>query len=129
MNFNDKAEFDKLEDQAIDGILKYRDFPPAEYKYFDQLARLGVENRNGKDGNECLAEQDRLRRLYRAEREHKSFLYDVAKQMQENIKAGELKIVEIDKAQTTTEKLRAALEAIALMTGDETIVKRNITEP
>lgn len=45
-NFNDSQEFARLEDKAIDGQLDYNDFPPAEYKYFSKLARLGYNNRH-----------------------------------------------------------------------------------
>ena len=128
MNFDDETEFARLEDRAIDGLLKYSDFPPPEYKYFDQLARLGVDNRNGKDGAECVAEQDRLRRLYRADREQKSFFLNMAKQMQANIRAGQLKIIDVDKATTAHDKLCAALEAIGLMICDDTFVARNLKQ-
>lgn len=40
------ADFQALEDQAIDGLLDYDDYPPEEYRYFSKLARLGYNNRH-----------------------------------------------------------------------------------
>ena len=44
--FNDKETFAFLENEAIGGRLGYESFPPAEYKYFSQLAKLGWLNRH-----------------------------------------------------------------------------------
>lgn len=44
--FSDKKTFAFLENEAIDGRLDYESFPPAEYKYFSQLAKLGWLNRH-----------------------------------------------------------------------------------
>ena len=37
IDFTDMTVFEKLEDEAIDGVLNYDDFPPEEYKYFSKL--------------------------------------------------------------------------------------------
>lgn len=65
-NFKDKTEFARLEDKAIDGQLDYTDYPPAEYKYFSKLAKLGYNNRHkGWDMITCLKLQQELQSEYR----------------------------------------------------------------
>ena len=65
-NFKDKTEFARLEDKAIDGQLDYTDYPPAEYKYFSKLAKLGYNNRHkGRDMITCLKLQQELQSEYR----------------------------------------------------------------
>lgn len=65
INFNDRQQFERLEDMAIDGQLDYSDFPPEEYTYFSKLARLGYLNRHkGLDYDICIAQQKELREDY-----------------------------------------------------------------
>lgn len=64
-DFNNRQQFERLEDMAIDGQLDYSDFPPEEYTYFSKLARLGYLNRHkGLDYDICIAQQKELREDY-----------------------------------------------------------------
>lgn len=64
-HFKDKKVFARLEDMAIDGQLNYNDFPPAEYKYFSQLAKLGWLNRHkGWSPELCEMKQQEHRKEY-----------------------------------------------------------------
>ena len=66
-NFSNKDEFARLEDMAIDGQLNYSSFPPAEYCYFSQLARLGYFNRHkGWSKELCEIKQAEYRKEYQA---------------------------------------------------------------
>lgn len=66
-NFNNKEVFAGLEDKAIDGQLDYSGFPPAEYKYFSLLARLGYLNRHkGCTAELCEIKQAEHRKEYYA---------------------------------------------------------------
>ena len=59
IDFTDMTVFEKLEDEAIDGVLNYDNFPPEEYKYFSKLAKLGYNNRHkGLDVDICLKKQE-----------------------------------------------------------------------
>lgn len=69
IDFTDLSVFEKLEDEAIDGVLNYDDFPPEEYKYFSKLAKLGYCNRNkGWDIDICLKKQEEYRTDYSEEK-------------------------------------------------------------
>ena len=58
-----KQDFAKLEDDAIDGRLNYDNFPPAEYKYFSKLAKLGYNNRHkGWTAETCELKQEEYRK-------------------------------------------------------------------
>ena len=66
-NFTDKDTFARLEDKAIDGQLDYSAFPPAEYRYFSQLAKLGWLNRHkGWTTELCRLKQEEHRKAYLA---------------------------------------------------------------
>lgn len=65
-DFSNPQVFEQLEDKAIDGQLDYTDYPPAEYKYFSKLAKLGYNNRHkGWDMITCLKLQQELQSEYR----------------------------------------------------------------
>lgn len=65
--FSDKKTFAFLENEAIDGRLDYESFPPAEYKYFSQLAKLGWLNRHkGWSAELCEMKQQEHRKEYYA---------------------------------------------------------------
>lgn len=125
-DFKNPDVFADLEDKAIDGLLDYDNFPPCEYKYFSRLSKLGYTNRvKGWSVEICEAKQKEYRLQYRCERERQDFFREIAKKMQENIRAGEMKIIEVNKAQNRDEKLAAALEALGLITGNENFAKLN----
>lgn len=125
-DFKNPDVFADLEDKAIDGLLEYDNFPPCEYKYFSRLAKLGYMNRvKGWSVEICEAKQKEYRLQYRCEREKQDFFGTIAKKMQENIRAGEMKMIEVNKAQPRDEKLAAALEALGLITGNENFAKLN----
>jgi hypothetical protein len=125
-DFKNTDVFADLEDKAIDGLLDYDNFPPCEYKYFSRLSKLGYMNRvKGWSVEICEAKQKEYRLQYRCEREKQDFFGNIAKKMQANIRAGEMKMIEVNKAKTRDEKLTAALEALGLITGNENFAKLN----
>ena len=124
MDFKNKQTFAELEDKAIDGLLDYDSFPPCEYKYFSRLAKLGYLNRTkGRSVEICEAKQREYRLEYQRECGKRDFFGKIARQMQENIKVSQMKRIELRKAQTVDAKLTAALEVIALITCDETMIQ------
>lgn len=127
LDFKNADVFAECEDKAIDGLLDYDRFPPCEYKYFSRLAKLGYMNRvRGWSVEICEAKQREYRQEYERECSDCDFFGNIAKKMQANIKAGELKINEVNKAPTREEKLAAALEALGLIVGDESFAKFNL---
>lgn len=66
IHFSDPTLFGQLEDQAIDGLLEYDDFPPEEYRYFSKLSKLGYYNRHkGWTREVCELKQKELLQEYR----------------------------------------------------------------
>ena len=124
IDFSDKEVFAQLEDRAIDGVLNYDSFPPCEYKYFSQLAKVGYKNRHcGWSAEVCEDRQQMLRKVYADDKSRFERFYNMACVMQANIFAAEEKIIELRKTEGVYAKLIKACEVIGLMTGDETLVK------
>lgn len=120
INFNDEAQFAKLEDMAIDGQLNYEDFPPGEYKYFSKLAKLGYMNRHkGWSIEICLEKQQELKADYLQNKNESEKYLQLIKQRNNNIfKSSEL-VRKIYKSNSKEEILNYALQAIEKLT-DET---------
>lgn len=127
IKFNDPDVFAQLEENAIDGTLIYDSFPPEEYKYFSNLSKLGYNNRHkGWSAEICQEKQAEYKSEYQSELSHRNRFYMLSCKQQENIRQSEMLISRLNKEQSQEKKLKLALKAIALMTGDSGIVKRNI---
>lgn len=126
INFSDPSVFERLEDQAIDGALDYDEFPPAEYKYFSKLARLGYNNRHkGWSAEVCEHKQNELRTQYHAECElYKKHLNEMKRQNELRIKHSQA-VTAIYKASDMDEILDCALTALEAIT-DEPGLKARI---
>lgn len=118
-NFNDSQEFARLEDKAIDGQLDYSNFPPAEYKYFSKLAKLGYNNRHkGWDIKICLEWQELFRSDYTAEHNEYNRYYLLSKRIQDNIKLSADLVRKMYKSDCTDEIIRLALKTIECLTNE-----------
>ncbi len=118
-NFNDSQEFARLEDKAIDGQLDYNDFPPAEYKYFSKLARLGYNNRHkGWDIKICLEWQEKFKSDYKAERDDYDRYYLLSKRIQDNIMRSADLVRQMYKSDSREEIINLALKTIECLTNE-----------
>lgn len=118
-NFNDSQEFARLEDKAIDGQLDYNDFPPAEYKYFSKLARLGYNNRHkGWDIKICLEWQEKFKADYKAERDDYDRYYLLSKRIQDNIMLSADLVRQMYKSDSWEEIINLALKTIECLTNE-----------
>ena len=113
INFDDMAVFERLENEAIDGVIDYNDFPPTEYKYFSKLTRLGYNNRHkGWDIDICLEKQEEYRTDYGEEKAKELECYAWARKLNDNrIKAQEFK-AKMYKAKCKDEMLDFAIKII-----------------
>lgn len=120
IRFNDPAVFERLEDKAIDGVLDYSDFPPAEYKYFSKLSKVGYNNRvKGWAVAICERKQKELRADYARDKESAEIIMRRVKRCTEiNIKYGRA-ITAIYKAETAAQVYDNALTALELITGED----------
>lgn len=125
-DFNNPQVFEQLEDKAIDGQLDYTDYPPAEYKYFSKLAKLGYNNRHkGWDMITCLKLQQELQSEYRQYHDEGEEYLKLCMRIQDNIKkSADLVRKMYKQAATKDEMLSLALQTIELLTNENGFVKR-----
>ena len=125
-DFSNPQVFEQLEDKAIDGQLDYTDFPPAEYKYFSKLAKVGYNNRHkGWDMITCLKLQQELQSEYRQYHDEGEEYLSLCTRIQENIKkSADLVRKMYKQAATKDEMLSFALQTIELLTNENGFVKR-----
>lgn len=124
-NFNDSQEFARLEDKAIDGQLDYSDFPPAEYKYFSKLARLGYNNRHkGWDIKICLEWQEKIKSDYISERDDRDRYSLLSKRIQDNIKLSADLVRQIYKSDSAEEIVSLALKTTECLTNENGFERR-----
>nr|DAP28547.1 MAG TPA: hypothetical protein [Bacteriophage sp.] len=125
-DFSNPQVFEQLEDKAIDGQLDYTDYPPAEYKYFSKLAKLGYNNRHkGWDMITCLKLQQELQSEYRQYHDEGEEYLRLCTRIQDNIKkSADLVRKMYKQAATKDEMLSLALQTIELLTNENGFVKR-----
>lgn len=116
LDFNDKAVFARLEDEAIDGRLNYNGFPPEEYKYFSKLAKLGHLNRHkGWSAEICEKKQAEFKADYLKEKERSEYVLREMKRVNElRVRCGQA-VSAVYKAKTESElygNMVTALEAL-----------------
>ena len=124
-NFNNKEVFAGLEDKAIDGQLDYSRFPPAEYRYFSQLTKLGWLNRHkGWSKELCEQKQEEHRKQYAdACAERDEWLMHRKRINRNLVRTTELSR-RLNFAKTKSEALQAALELIEALAEEPNLAKR-----
>ena len=132
LDFNDKAVFARLEDEAIDGRLNYNGFPPEEYKYFSKLAKLGHMNRyKGWSVEICEKKQAEFKADYLKEKERSGFVLREMKRVNElRVKCGQA-VSAVYKAKTESElygNMVTALEALLDEPGLENRIRSKLGE-
>lgn len=125
IKFSDPDVFAQLEDQAIDGVLDYSDFPPEEYKYFSRLAKLGYMNRHkGWSAELCQAKQSELLDTYSEEKAKAKEHYALCRRLDDNRIQSEKYVTAMYKAKTKGEAFENALKAIELLIQEPGLVQR-----
>jgi hypothetical protein len=124
-NFTDKDTFARLEEKAIDGQLDYSAFPPAEYRYFSQLARLGYLNRHrGWTAQLCEIKQKEHRKAYDAAVAERDEWLNHARRIQRRL----IRTTELSRrlnfAKTRREALPLALELIEVLVEEPDLAER-----
>lgn len=129
VNFNNISaeEMRKLETEAWNGNLDYRDFPAPEYKFFDRVAEFGYRHRHEKIASELFRSDIQLaRRTYERDRTELNRSREVYAERQTAILKSDELLCLIEKTSDHSEKLRYALEALGLITGDTKLMERNL---
>ena len=119
IDFTDKDVFEKLEDEAIDGVLDYDNFPPEEYKYFSRLSKLGYMNRHkGWSVEICQAKQEELRTQYSKEKSTANQAYAWYGELHDNRIRGQELETAMYKAQSEEDMLTYAVKLIEKLLGE-----------
>ncbi len=126
-DFKNPEHFKALERQAYDGTIDISHFPPAAYRYFDQLRQIyyrykfdGLSKSDAEDAKRSILAH------YKEALSDYEYWQTAAAERQENIRrAGELLSL-IEKSTDTAEIAAYACEAISKMTGDARFYTRQI---
>lgn len=127
--FDDPAVWQELNKQCICGNLVYRNYPAAEYKYFDCLRLLYQDYKSGLIDKETASElKRRLYMEYTGTKKMESASLEIYGEYQDNIKKYNDLRIKINKAESNEDKLRYALEIVGAITNDGGFGKRNLKE-
>ena len=127
INFYDPAQFEQLEDRAIDGQLDYADYPPEEYQYFSRLSRLGYLNRHhGWSADLCEQKQEEYRERYYQHCEHRDARGDFFREQQAMLIQGTDLLRQLNTTQNELEALSLALRYIELVRGEESGLEKRV---
>lgn len=124
-NFNNPADFRKLEQMAYDMVIEIDDFPPAAYRYFDKLrnlyARYKYDNLSIQSAE--IEKKKLLSDYIKANEAYRNWC-EVYKAYQENIRKAGTLMSEIEKSEDIIQIADKACQVIGLMTGDEHFAER-----
>lgn len=125
INFKNSDDFAKCEKLAFKHQLDFREFPDAEYKYFDKLTALYDDYRAGRVSEQHARTE---KQKYKSDYESSSKIINdykaVYKAYQDNVKlAGEL-FVEIHKAGSRDERYSLMAKLIGILLNDTEFEKR-----
>ena len=126
-DFKNPEHFKALERQAYDGTIDISHFPPAAYRYFDQLRQIyyrykfdGLSKSDAEDAKRSILAH------YKEALSDYEYWKAAAADHQDNIRrAGELLSL-IEKSTDTAEIAVCACEVISKMTGDARLYTRQI---
>lgn len=124
-DFNDPEDFKKLEKMAYDVTIDISRFPPAAYRYFDQLRIIYAEYKYDNLPKEVAA--SRKAKIFSDYKETISAYEQwrsVYKAYQDNIRKAGTLMNDIEKSNTTEDIALLACEVIGIMTGDESFAPR-----
>lgn len=125
-DFNNPEDFRRLERLTYDGTLDYSDFPPPEYRYFSELRKIYHAFKFEGLSQEVAERQKKSLLIeYRRYLENFDYCRSVWKKYQDNIKVSEMLKTEIQKSHDIHDIAVTAVQAIGLMTHDESFIKTN----
>lgn len=124
-DFDNPADFKKLEQMAYDMTIDIDEFPPAAYRYFDKLRNLYARYKYDNLLKES-AEIEKKKLFTEYQREFKSGqrFREVYKTYQDNIRKAGTLLSDIEKSDNIADIAIKACRVIGLMTGDESFEKR-----
>lgn len=124
-DFNNPEDFKKLEKMAYDVTIDISEFPPAAYRYFDQLRIIYAEYKYDNLPKEVAA--NRKAKIYSDYKETISAYEQwcsVYKSYQDNVRKAGTLMNDIEKSDNAEDIAVLACEVIGIMTGDASFSKR-----
>ena len=124
-DFNNPEDFKKLEKMAYDVTIDISEFPPAAYRYFDQLRIIYAEYKYDNLPKEVAA--TRKAKIYSDYKETISAYEQwcsVYKSYQDNVRKAGTLINDIEKSDNAEDIAVLACEVIGIMTGDASFYPR-----
>lgn len=125
IDFKNSDDFAKCEKLSFKHQLDFREFPDAEYKYFDKLTALYDDYRAGRVSEQkAKTEKQKYKADYERSSRQVSDYQAVYRAYQDNVKlAGEL-YVKVHKAETRAEAYDLMSELIGILLNDTEFAKR-----
>lgn len=124
-DFNNPEDFKKLEKMTYDVTIDISEFPPAAYRYFDQLRIIYAEYKYDNLPKEVAA--NRKAKIYSDYKETISAYEQwcsIYKSYQDNIRKAGTLINDIEKSDNAEDIAVLACEVIGIMMGDASFSKR-----
>lgn len=126
-DFENPDDFKTLERMVYDCSIDIDGFPPAAYRYFDQLRTLYAEYKYDNLPEEIAKRRkDKIYSNYKEALSAYKLWCKVYSDYQDNIRKAGTKLSDIEKSEDITEIAFTACEAIGLMTGDSEFAKRQM---
>ena len=124
-DFDNPADFRKLEQMAYDMTIEIDDFPPAAYRYFDRLRNLYARYKYDNLLKQS-AEAEKKKLLSEYEQAVTAYRHwcDTYKAYQNSIRKADVLMSEIEKSGDTAVIALKACEVISLITGDDSFAQR-----
>lgn len=128
-DFNNLEDFRRLERLTYDGTLDYSDFPPPEYRYFSELRKVYHAFKfEGLSQEDAQRQKKSLFIDYHKYLENFSNAVHTYKSYQDNIRVSEMLKTEIQKSYDIYDIAVTAVQAVGLMTHDESFIKTNLAK-
>lgn len=119
IDFSNPEVWKSLESKAYHGTLEIEDFPPCEYKYFDQLRNIyyafKFEGLNKSDAETC---KKKILHQYQNEKYRYDNYFRCVADWNNNILKSEMLRSQISKSSDLVEKYQLAVQCIDVLTGD-----------
>ena len=124
-DFENPADFRKLEQMAYDMTIEIDEFPPAAYRYFDKLRNLYARYKYDNLSKQS-AEAEKKKLLSEYEQAVTAYYHwcDTHKAYQDSIRKADVLMSEIEKSSNTAEIAVKACEIVGVLTGDDSFADR-----
>lgn len=125
IDFKNSNDFAKCEKLAFRHQLDFREFPDAEYKYFDKLTALYDDYRAGRvSEQQAKTEKQKYLADYKRSANIISDYKAVYRAYQDNVRLAETLFADIHKSETKSETYNLMAKLIGILLNDDEFAKR-----